>query len=98
MTHLLDASVWGQVDQILRRPEVIRAEVARLSQTEPMAGDLVAIELQQTELKRQSTNLAHRLAAIDDEAVAALLLDELKRVTAQASSLDLERQALLTQR
>ncbi len=88
MTPILDATVWGKVEDVLTRPEIIAAEVERLRQDDPTQADLAAIELRLATIGRQRTNLTKRLALLDDEETAAYLVVEIEALTKQLRQLE----------
>ena len=59
--HILDAAVWSQVEAVLTRPEVIAAELERLRESDPVQGDLDAIDRRMAEITRKQRNLVGRL-------------------------------------
>jgi site-specific DNA recombinase len=98
MAHILDAAVWGQVEYVLQRPEVIRAEVARIGAADPVDRDLASIERKLAELGRMRSNLARRLAGVDDDALADPIMAELQSLTTQVASLEQRRTEALAVR
>jgi site-specific DNA recombinase len=95
---LLDAAVWQRVEQLLTRPEIIAAEVARQYAADPTAADLTATDEALAETTRQQANLGPRIAQLDDDDAAAPLLAQLKRLSVRKRQLEAERAELLGRR
>lgn len=87
----LDTEVWGRLAARLNRPDVIRAEVARMRQAEPAAAELTVIDRQLETVSRKQGNLVKRLAQIDDEDTAAIVTAEVNALAAQRRQLQAER-------
>ena len=90
----LDGAVWERVYGILTNPAIISREVAKRRGTDPTAGDRAAVERTLADVTRQQANLARRVAAIDDEAVATILLAELASLGERRRGLLAERDVL----
>ena len=94
MTPILDTIVWGKVEDILTRPEIIATEVERLRRDDPTQVDLAAIERRLTTIGRQRSNLTKRLALLDDEETAAYLIVEIEALTKELRHLEKDRDAV----
>lgn len=94
----LDAAVWARVERVLSDPKVIANEVALLRGTDPTAADVAALDARIVEVERQRTNLMRRLAAIDDDEMAAPFLVEIKTLGDHHKRLRADRDALLAER
>jgi Recombinase zinc beta ribbon domain len=88
---ILDLAVWAPVRSILTRPDIIAAELNRLRTADPTTGDVNAIEPQLADIKREQHNLVTRPADVDDEEIAALVRDQLVKLTAQRKQLEQDR-------
>jgi site-specific DNA recombinase len=83
----LDEAVWGRVEAILTKPEIIAAEVARTRGTDSSSADLAAIERRVEAVTRKQENLVKRLAAIEDEGVATIVTTELNALVKERRQL-----------
>ena len=89
--EFLDAAVWGRVEAILTKPEMIAAEVARTRAHAAPSFDLPALDGRLAAIGRKQDTLVKRLAVIDDDDVAAV-------VTAELGALAGERRRLQAQK
>ncbi|MDP9359112.1 MAG: recombinase family protein, partial [Chloroflexota bacterium] len=94
MAPILDAAVWQHVEEVLTKPAIIAAEVARRAKVDPYKDDLLALERRLTTVANQRARLAKAVAALDDEAAAAPLLVELQNLAGEAKVLATEQTAL----
>jgi site-specific DNA recombinase len=94
----LDAALWARAEQVLSEPKIIANEVGLLRGTDPNEATIAALEPRIAEVERQQTNLMRRLAAIDDDEVAAPFLVEIKTLGDHHKRLRVERDALLAER
>lgn len=88
--HRLDAAAWKSVEEILRQPEVIRAEVERLRRDDPTGEELAAIDAQLADAGRESTNLVRQLARLGEDA-AELVAAELDALAGRIRRLEQAR-------
>ncbi len=93
----LDAAVWQRVEAILTSPEIIAREVARLRQSDPIEGEVAAIEQRQREIAQRQQRLGRAIGALDDDEAAAPLLVELKALAAERRTLESELVGLKAQ-
>jgi site-specific DNA recombinase len=96
--HILDQAVLDKLQLVLNRPELIGAEVARLRRDDPTKADREAVERRLGEVERLRGNLARRVAAIDDDDIAASLLAEMVALGKQPAALTSEREKLEAER
>ncbi len=94
MASILDAAVWGKVEDVLTRPAIIAAEVARRLDQDPFAADLAALDRRLAVLSSQRTRLARGVALLEDEEAAAPLLLELQGLAKESKVLSAERASL----
>ncbi len=94
----LDAAVWDKVSAVLTRPDVVRAEVARLRRQDPTRSDLEAVSRRTAEVTRRQRNLVARLADVDDDDVAGLVQADLASLAAERRRLEQEQADLEVQR
>jgi site-specific DNA recombinase len=93
-TRLMDTAVWGRVEAILTRPEIVVEEVARLQADDPTADDLAAAEKALANVRRQQDNLVEQLANVGG-AVANLVTEKLAALEAKREQFASERDAIL---
>jgi site-specific DNA recombinase len=91
---LLDGPVWERVASILRDPGIIAAEVNKVRDDGGLDHDLTAIERHIAGLTTKQGRIAKRLTDVDDDDVAALMLAELKALSAQKAAAEAERDSL----
>jgi hypothetical protein len=96
--HIIDGAVLHRMQHILNQPEIIRAEVAKLRQDDPTRANREAVDVRLAEIERQRSNLARRVASIDDDEIAGLLLSEMTALGTQHAALVAERSALVAER
>jgi site-specific DNA recombinase len=90
----LDGPVWDRVASILRDPAIIATEVNKVRDDGGLDHDLAAIERHITGLTTKQGRIAKRLTDIDDDDVAALMLAELKALSAQKAAAEAARESL----
>ncbi len=98
MAHVLDTAVWERVAGILKRPETIAAEVARLREDDPTEADLATVDRALEGIGRKQANLTKRLALFDDDESAAPLVAEIASLGGQRRQLEQERAKVLVRR
>jgi hypothetical protein len=96
--RILDQAVLEKLQLVLNHPEVIGAEIARLRRDDPTKADRDAVERRLSEVERLRGNLVRRVAAIDDDDIAASLLAEMATLGKQQSTLISEREQLESER
>jgi site-specific DNA recombinase len=96
--HIIDGEVLRRMQSILSQPEIIRAEVARLRQDDPTRANREAVDVRLAEIERQRGNLARRVATIDDDEIASVLLAEMGTLGKQHAALVAERSSLNAER
>jgi len=82
-TYLLDNAVWAKVADVLRDPQIIAHEVAQLRQDGGLERGRAALEKQIVSLADKQARIAKRVADIEDDAVAAPLIAELRSLAAR---------------
>lgn len=97
-TSKLDQAVWSRVEKVLADPTVVGRELERLHEEDPTSGDAEAYERRLREVERKQRNLVSRLAAVEDEDLAALVQAELATLTAQGKVIKTELADLVTRR
>jgi site-specific DNA recombinase len=96
--HILDRAVLDKVQLVLNRPEIVSAEVARLRRDDPTQANREAVALRLAEVERKRGNLARRVAAIDDDDLAAPLLVELTSLGKEMAALAMQQDTLNAER
>ncbi|MDP9373493.1 MAG: recombinase family protein [Chloroflexota bacterium] len=94
----LDAIVWGHIEAVLTRPEIVAAEVARLRQDDPTVADLSGLDRQCAAVGRKIANLTRTIAGVDDDDTRAALVGELTALGTHRRQLEEERAAVLARR
>lgn len=87
----LDAQVWEYVARIAVDESALAAPRKRTSTTP----DVSAIEGRIAALERQQARLASRIAAVDDDALADVLTEQLRGIIRQRQDAEAERDALV---
>jgi site-specific DNA recombinase len=95
---ILDPAVWEHIQGILTRPDIIAAELERMRSDDPTVGDVKAIQRQLADIERKQHNLVNRLADVEDEEIAALVQDQLVKLTTQRKQLEQDREGVERQR
>jgi site-specific DNA recombinase len=90
----LDSAVWARVTSIVQNPDVIAAEIERLTLEDPGESDLKLLARRLDEIQRRHGNLVRRLSQIDDDTVAEMILAEMKTLNVQKEQLESERSDL----
>lgn len=91
----LDGLVWSNVETLLKRPEVILAELDRLTSDDtPVGRDIAMLDRRLRDEERRLSNLSRRVADLDDDAVATVLVDQMKVVNRTIKELQAEREKL----
>jgi site-specific DNA recombinase len=85
-TNLLDAAVWAKVADVLRDPQIIAREIARHRQDGGQERALAGLEKQIGSLADKQARIAKRVADIEDDAVAAPLIAELRSLAARKTA------------
>ena len=85
-THLLDQEAWARVEQVLLDPDVIAREVSRHREKGLDQRLLRSAERRVTDAERKRQNLIKRLAAIDDDAIAAAVQSEIANLQAEVNT------------
>ncbi len=94
MAPILDAAVWGRVQAVLTRPDVVAAAVERQREKDPAADDLAALDARLAAIDARRKRVARAVVALDDEDAASPLLAELTSLAGQRRTLDEERATL----
>jgi site-specific DNA recombinase len=94
----MDSALWQKIAAFMSQPELIVTELERYRTEDPTIEDLAMIDRRHKEITRQQTNLTRRLATIDDDTIAALVMNELKALREQEARLDAERERLAARR
>ena len=89
-TSLLDDAVWTKVAEVLRDPQIIAREVARHRQDGGLERARAALEKQILSLTDKQARIAKRVADIEDDAVAAPLIAELRSLAARKTAAEHE--------
>ena len=95
-TSLLDDAVWAKVADVLRDPQIIAREVARNRQDGGLERARAALEKQIMSLTDKQARIAKRVVDIEDDAVAAPLISELRSLAARKTAA--EQELLSTER
>lgn len=96
--HIIDGAVLQRMQHILSQPQIIRAEVAKLRQGDPTKANREAVQVRLAEIERQRSNLARRVATIDDDEIVGVLLAEMAALGTQHAALVAERSELVAER
>lgn len=88
---VLDPAVWGEVERVLRHPDVIAREVERRRAADPTGADLETLDRRLREVAVRQGRLGRMAAVLDDEDAAAPLLNELRSLGRQKRELEAER-------
>jgi site-specific DNA recombinase len=91
----IDPIVWQQVASILRDPNVVATEVAKRREDGGLDRDLAAIDKQIASIADKQGRIAKRVADIDDDDVAALLMAELQALSTRKKTAKAERDDLM---
>jgi site-specific DNA recombinase len=94
LAHMIDPIVWDAVAKVLRNPETVAREVERRREDGGLARDLAAVDRMLVSISDKQRRIAKRVAAIDDDDVAAPLLAELQALAAQKKAAERERNDL----
>ena len=89
-TNLLDAAVWAKMADVLRDPQVIAREIARYRQDGGLERALAGLEKQVGSLADKQARISKRVADIEDDAVAAPLIAELRSLAARKTAAEHE--------
>ncbi len=93
-THVLDDAARTFVQAILSRPDVLAQTLARASAEDATDTDLAAVDRALADIARKQGNLTRRLAALDDDEIAAPVLAELARLGERKRVLGAERETV----
>lgn len=91
---LLDTATWGQIQRMLREPEVWIRGFRQLPQDDPVADELARIDAADAELATRQQNLARGVAVVNDAHAATPLLAELSAIAGRRQHLESERRKL----
>src|SRR5215217_3417280 len=91
---VLDPIVWEKVATVLRDPEIIAREVAQRREDGSLPRDLAAVERMLATVADKHARIAKRVAAIDDDDVAAPLMAELHALATSKKTAERERDDL----
>jgi site-specific DNA recombinase len=98
VAHLVDRIVLAKVEELLNHPEVYTAKARQASQKD-RGDDLIAeLDKRSRAVAERRQRLARAVAALDDDAAASPLLDELRSLAAEAKRLQAERTEAETRR
>src|SRR4051794_32636465 len=92
-TTLLDDAVWVKLAEVLSEPQIIAREVARHRQDGALEHGRAALENQVASLADKQARIAKRVADIEDDAVAASLIAELRSLAARNTAAEHELSA-----
>ena len=95
---ILDAAAWSRAEAILKRPDIISAEVERLRRNDPTAADLAAVDRRLADVERKQRRYVKLVGDTDEPDVVAHYQAELGFLASQKRQLDEERTGLLRQR
>jgi len=100
--HHLDPIVWGRIEGILTRPELIAEQLSRQA-GQPEASDLTGADLAAAaralaDVERQRRNVARLATLVDDEDAAEPLLDQLRTLAERGRQLEAEKTGIMRQR
>jgi site-specific DNA recombinase len=87
----IDPLVWEKASDVLRDPAIIARKVERRRDDGSLGRDIAAMEKRLNAITQKQERLAKRVAEIEDDAVAALLLVELKALAEQRVATERER-------
>jgi site-specific DNA recombinase len=90
-SSILDEAAWKRVEEIVTRPDVVLAELARLDDAGFSAEDIAAIDKRLAEIARQRRNLVDELADLGPT-VRAVVREKLAALEAQQGQLEAERE------
>ncbi len=91
---VLDKVVWQKVSTLVKQPEIIAAEVAKLHQDNSVESDMKALTRSIAEIERKQNNIGRSIAQLDDEDALAPLIAVLKSLGAQKRELENEQEVL----
>ena len=91
---VLDGAVWAHIAQLLTRPDLIAAELERMRDNDPGAGDIEAVERSLTAVVRQQRNLIENLANVNGGA-GTVITNKINALEAQRDQLAAERETIL---
>ena len=94
---ILDGAVWSRVVEVLRDPEIIAGEVARLGDRQAATANLDSLDRRIAELVKRQAKVARLVTSLDDEDAAAPLVHELRSLAGQKRQLGGERDRLIAQ-
>lgn len=96
--HVIDNAVWERVVTVLKNPEIIARELARLQADDPTAQDLDIVERALKDVERQRDNLTRHLALFSNPEAAAPLVRQIEALGAQIAQLKQQREHILERR
>ena len=100
--HHLDPIVWGRIEGILTRPELIAEQLSRqagqLEASDLTGADLAAVARALADVERQRRNVARLATLVDDEDAAEPLLDQLRMLAERGRQLEAEKTEIMRQR
>lgn len=88
---MIDPVVWDVVAKVLKDPDTIAQEVARSRDDGSLVRELSTLERMLAQITDKQGRIAKRVAAIDDEDVAAPLMAELHDLSRQKKAIEAER-------
>lgn len=94
-THLLDAAVWGRIEDVLKNPQRIAAEVERLVDDDPAGPDLAAVDRATSEAESELAALAASFGQVKNATASAALAARMDALGAQVESLAVRRAEVL---
>jgi site-specific DNA recombinase len=94
LAKLVDPAVWARVEAVLGDPRIIASAVERRRQDGSLDRELSHVETRLSAIAQRQANTARAIAAINDDAVAAPLLVELRMLADQKASAEAERDEL----
>lgn len=92
---VLDAEAWTYASDIIRKPKAFLRGRDALTARPDRSRELRTVETSITRLERQQATLARRIAAEDDDALAAPLMNELRAVTGRLRTAQEQRAVLM---
>lgn len=98
--NILDGFVWDKVAGILNDPSQIEREIDLLmrSDSDPTDIDIAAVDARMRTIERDSEKMRRRLTSEDDDRIAALYRDDLRKLLDEQDQLTAERTAILARR
>lgn len=94
-THLLDAAVWGRIEDVLKDPRRIASEVERLVDDDPAGPDLAAVDRAVAEAEAELATMAASFGRVTNATASAMLAARMDALGATVESLASRRAEVL---